>query len=524
MWALMKLNVLRAMATHRFGKDPDSFADFYCKQYDLCIKLGGDLIYGVPIINGNVSAMRKVMSGALKKGIAAQGNNYMLVKEMKPAFDAYWMGAEPAPIPNPLLKPGLWPTTIPAPGATTNIGPFPPQMIISMVRTAALIAIAKALVEAIKNKTVEIPMIEVIPIRLSTKITKEGLPPPPQFPKIVKVKVNLYETAMAALKGKPLPVQLRNHPIIAVAKELILTFQDLKRRKPSIGIQFKIGLKFPFPKLPDRKKLIEMAKKKLIEAAMKIAEEQLVKPIMDIVIAPYVQQIKSAIAAAKSAGETIQDISEADIKSYLKNAINGAAAQFPIPNIEIPKIDVAQIKAEIKRLTPTKDQIKAYAEDLIRSKIPNIPFIHFPVFPNNWFKTSSNTLLDPFINMAKMDMLTRKGIHNIIALYPPAGVPGPAILQWQGYRVKDGPKIPPIPFVIPKALTIPTKVPLARIPTIPRIANMLPPLGVPNVQKPTLPKIPNVPNKGSLFKTLPIPNPVIGQINTQIPGKPKLPG
>ena len=60
------------------------------------------------------------------------------------AFDEYWLGAEMAPIPNPLLKPLGWPSTPPAPGTIQNIGPDP----ISLATSAA---IHKALNDALKK-------------------------------------------------------------------------------------------------------------------------------------------------------------------------------------------------------------------------------------------------------------------------------------------------------------------------------------------------------------------------------------
>ena len=66
-WILFKVNVLNAMITGRFSKDTDSFAEFYANEYDQCIKRGGDMLYGVNVINGNLSGMIDVIKGALKK-------------------------------------------------------------------------------------------------------------------------------------------------------------------------------------------------------------------------------------------------------------------------------------------------------------------------------------------------------------------------------------------------------------------------------------------------------------------------
>ena len=53
MWAIFKLNILLKMVSGQYGKDLDSFALMYAQEYDKCIKRGGDMIYGVPVMNGN---------------------------------------------------------------------------------------------------------------------------------------------------------------------------------------------------------------------------------------------------------------------------------------------------------------------------------------------------------------------------------------------------------------------------------------------------------------------------------------
>ena len=120
---------------------------------------------------------------------------------------------------------------------------------------------------------------------------------------------------------------------------------------------------------------------------------------------------------------------------------------------------------------------------MIKNLIPNIPFIFIPFPPLGLLSTSKSYIVDPFINMAKMDNLTRSGTHNIIAIYPP-GVPGPAVLMWNGYKVKDGPKFPDIP--IPKVqMYIPKYVPISAPPIKPPVA---PPIKVP--KPPPMPGVP----------------------------------
>ena len=81
MWAIFKLNVLTAMVTGQFKNDPDSFAEFYANEYDKAIKSGGDLLYGVNVINGNVKGMADAIKSALKKGTDSVGSNFNILQE-----------------------------------------------------------------------------------------------------------------------------------------------------------------------------------------------------------------------------------------------------------------------------------------------------------------------------------------------------------------------------------------------------------------------------------------------------------
>ena len=103
-WTIYTVNVLKAGLTFQFSNDPDAAAEFIASQYDSAIKRGGDMIYGVPVLNGNVIGMANVIKAALKKGRESGGENFNVLAEIYPAaFDEYWLGAEMAPIPNPLL-------------------------------------------------------------------------------------------------------------------------------------------------------------------------------------------------------------------------------------------------------------------------------------------------------------------------------------------------------------------------------------------------------------------------------------
>ena len=160
MWAIFRVNVLEAMISGQFGKDTDSFVEFYVNEYDAAIKRGGDMVYGVPVMNGNVQGMKDVMKAAMKKGHESDGDNFNLLAEIYPAaFDAYWLGAEMAPIPNPLLKPLGWPSTPPAPGTIQNIGPNPISLATSAAIHKALNDALKKIVDSLKEKTINIPPI-----------------------------------------------------------------------------------------------------------------------------------------------------------------------------------------------------------------------------------------------------------------------------------------------------------------------------------------------------------------------------
>ena len=157
MWTIYKINVLNALITFQYSNDTEGFAYFISKEYDKCIKRGGDMIYGVPIMNGNVNGMARVITQALKKGQESGGENFNILAEIYPAaFDEYWLGAEMAPIPNPLLKPMGWPSTPPAPGTIMNIGPNPIKLASSAAINKALKEAAKALVDELKSQTIVI--------------------------------------------------------------------------------------------------------------------------------------------------------------------------------------------------------------------------------------------------------------------------------------------------------------------------------------------------------------------------------
>lgn len=406
MWLVYKKNVLRAFKRGGF-KDTYKAAAFIANEYDRCIKRGGDLLYGVPVLNGNVSGMTDVIFRAFEKGQKANGENFNLLQEIYPsAFDAYWNGAEMAPFPNPILKPLGWMMTPPAPGAIMNIGPNP----ISLAQSAAKLKIKQQIIEtaieAFKSKTINIPPIG---------------------------EVNIYETIIKIDKGEPLDKRIKNHPAVKAANSLYQKFKQTKKEKPGIGAQFKPAIKFPFPELPKRKKLIEEAKKKLKEEAAKQIKERLIPPIQEKILSPVITAVNTAVALS----ETIPNPKPKpeDIKKFVVDTANGLTPKISLPGVSIPKIPTKEeLKQFVEQQLPTEPEILSMAEDAILGKIPKIPNVHF-VPPAKVFTPPTNILIDPFVNVAKVHLLGTGGTMMVMAQYPPPAPPAPAVLQWSGYSV-----------------------------------------------------------------------------------------
>lgn len=406
-WTLYKINVLKSALSFQYGKDVQSAADFIANEYDKCIKRGGDMIYGVPVINGNVTGMAKVIKDALQKGIDSGGENFNLLQEIYPsAFDEYWIGAEMAPIPNPLLKPGGWPTTPPAPGTIQNIGPNPISLSLSAAAIKALKETLKKLVDELKEKTINIPPIG---------------------------EVNVYDTVVKIIKKEVVDDKVKNHPIIKQAVETYKKYQEAKKKKPSIGAQIKKAIKFPFPELPKKSEIIKKAEDKLIEEAIKVIEESIIKPIEETILAPIYAVIESAVAIADNIPNPKP--TKEEIKKYVKDTIDGLIPDIELPGISIPKIPTKQeLKDMIKDKTPTKEELKAMAYDMIKGKIPQIPNIWF-IPPTFTFSYPTSILLDPFVNLAKFHLMGVSGNMSVMAQYPPPAPPAPAILNWTGYTI-----------------------------------------------------------------------------------------
>jgi hypothetical protein len=405
-WTIYKFNVLKSMTTFAYAKDSDGMAEFIANEYDQCIKRGGDMVYGVPVINGNVTGMSNVIKSAFKKGRESGGENFNLLSEIYPAaFDAYWLGAEMAPIPNPLLRPLGWPSTPPAVGTIQNIGPNPISLTLSISIHKAIKEALQKIIDDLKQETVNIPPIG---------------------------EVKIYDTVIKIIKKEFVDESIKNHPVIKQAVDAYKKYEEAKKKKASIGAQIKKAIKFPFPPLPKRSEIIEKAEEKLIEEAIKIIEESIIKPIEDTILTPIYAAIESAVAIAENIPKKP---TKEEIKKFVRDTIEGLIPEIDLPGISIPKIPTKEeLKALIKDKIPTKEELIAMAYDLIKDKIPKIPYIHF-VVPTFKFSYPTNILLDPFVNVAKFHLMGVGGTMSVIAQYPPPAPPAPAILNWTGYKV-----------------------------------------------------------------------------------------
>jgi hypothetical protein len=406
MWTIYKINVLNALITFQYSNDTEGFAYFISKEYDKCIKRGGDMIYGVPIMNGNVNGMARVITQALKKGQESGGENFNILAEIYPAaFDEYWLGAEMAPIPNPLLKPMGWPSTPPAPGTIMNIGPNPIKLASSAAINKALKEAAKALVDNLKSQTIVI----------------QGFG-----------EINVYDTIVKIIKKEPIDIKIKNHPLIQAGKKIVLDYQEIKKKKPAIGAQIKKAIKFPFPELPKRKKIVDAAKDKLMEEAIKALEESIIKPIEEAILTPIYAAIQTAVDVANNLPKKP---TKEEIKKFVKDTIDGVVPDIVLPGISIPHIPTkTELKEMIKDKIPTKEELEAMAYDMIKGLIPKIPNIWF-IPPTLIFSEQTIIFLNPFVNLAKFHLMGVSGTMMVMAQYPPPAPPAPAMLNWTGYKV-----------------------------------------------------------------------------------------
>lgn len=450
MWAIFKLNVLTAMLTGQFKADPDSFAEFYANEYDKAIKSGGDLLYGVNVINGNVKGMSDAIKNALKKGTESIGSNFNILQEIYPAaFDAYWLGAEMSPLPNPLIKPLGWPSTPPAPGAIQNIGPDP----ISLAATAAAhkveVEALKILEDELKKQTITLPAVPPLPT----------------------ISIPVYETAQKIINKEEVAPEIKNHPVVKGAIEIIKKLKEAKKKKPAIGKQIKKALKFEFPKLPDRKKIIEEAKEKLLVIAIEEIKKQIIPPIEDIILQPIYQYVQAVVAILDSIPKPKPTLEE--IKKFVKDTAKGLIPEIDIP-IEIPNIPTKEeLEEQIKAKTPTEEEIRALAEEKIKDLIPDPPFISFTP-PSFIFSTKTNVMIDPFLQLAQIHLMGVGGNMMVTSQYTPPAPPAPAIINYTGYQVKSGPPVPDFPSTVEFPQIDLGSIEIPSFPELPQLPNISP--------------------------------------------------
>lgn len=407
MWTIYRVNVLKALISGRYSKDSEKFANFIATEYDTCIKRGGDTIYGVPVINGNVKAMASVIKNAIDKGRSKPGSNFNLLQEICPAaFDAYWIGAEMSPFPNPIFKPLGWASTPPAPGTIQNLGPDMITLATNTAKNKALVEAIKVLIDEIKDKVINVPGIG---------------------------DINVYETAVKIEKGEKIQDRIQNNPIIKSAVELLKRFKEAKKKKPSIGAQFKKSLEIPFPELPDRQKIIKETKEKLLTKVVEQLIQRLSALILEQILEPYVSVIDQAVNRDKRDNK----ITKEQIKTWVKEQINGMIPSIELPDVpNLPKIPTKeQIEEEVNSKLPTKEQLKSIALAEVEKLMPDIPYFQFTP-PSLKFKFS-NVFINPFINYAKQHLINTGGTMTVFSQYPLPAPPAPAIIVWSGYRVLD---------------------------------------------------------------------------------------
>jgi hypothetical protein len=149
------------------------------------------------------------------------------------------------------------------------------------------------------------------------------------------------------------------------------------------------------------------------------------------------------------------NISEDVVKQYIKDKLDGKSPTSPFPaDFQEPNIPTKEeFDQKVKAKIPSDAEIDNLVAQKIMGKIPFVPNIHF-IAPSLKFNSKTNILIDPFINFAKIHLLSRGGTMMVMAQYPPPAPPAPGILMWQGYNVRNGPPIPPMlpKFGIPMGL------------------------------------------------------------------------
>jgi lysophospholipase L1-like esterase len=114
-WQTFRENVLKVVSEPENINNIDLVAETYAREYDACIKRGGDTINRIPILKGDVVRMKQLFKAALQKGLSTN-SQYDLVGQMGKGVIAYWTKAEMVIISAPL--PSLAQILV---GATANL-------------------------------------------------------------------------------------------------------------------------------------------------------------------------------------------------------------------------------------------------------------------------------------------------------------------------------------------------------------------------------------------------------------------
>jgi lysophospholipase L1-like esterase len=92
-WQIFRENVLSVVSQPENVNNIDLVAETYAREYDACMRRGGDTLNKIPIAKGDVQQMKKLFKAALQLGLSSTGP-YDLAGEMGKGVIAYWTNAQ----------------------------------------------------------------------------------------------------------------------------------------------------------------------------------------------------------------------------------------------------------------------------------------------------------------------------------------------------------------------------------------------------------------------------------------------
>ena len=101
-WEKFRENVMNVVSKPENINNIDLVEETYAKEYDACIRRGGDVLNKIPIEKGNTELMKTLFKAALQTGLT-KTTPYDLVGEMGKGVIAYWTGAQMRKLPIPLV-------------------------------------------------------------------------------------------------------------------------------------------------------------------------------------------------------------------------------------------------------------------------------------------------------------------------------------------------------------------------------------------------------------------------------------